>query len=131
DIRLVTVAVERVIDGVIDEIVVPAPALEPARVAVFRPADLAAPEIDDLVLSMTAAPRPEAGLAHDIVEDVETTVEDGARDRSRGRGRRRGHRRRAGDEQQRSSGAGERANRRPAGGEQRAHPVSVNHQPED
>ena len=49
-VRLGRVAVDRMINGVIDELVIPPPALEPARVGVLDPADLAPGCVHDLVL---------------------------------------------------------------------------------
>src|SRR5690349_5264632 len=69
-IRLVAVAVERVIDGVVNERVVPAPAFEAAHVAVLRPAHLLSRDIDHLILSVAAAARPRRRVANQVREDV-------------------------------------------------------------
>ena len=68
----VAVAVETVIDGVIDELIVPAPALEPAAVAVLHPADFVPREVDDLILRMAAEARPGHGVAEQVGQHVHT-----------------------------------------------------------
>src|SRR5262245_41598383 len=57
-VGLVGVAVESVIDLVIDELLVPAPALEAARIRVLHPADFASPEVENLLLIVIADARP-------------------------------------------------------------------------
>src|SRR5262249_30893604 len=110
DVRFLAVAVEGVIDRVVDIVLVPAPALEPPRVAVLRPAHLLAPAIDDLILAVAAAARPQARVADHVVEDVDPAL-------VRGRHGRGGHRRggAAGEESEAEGAGGEFASRQVTG----------------
>src|SRR3954465_9422782 len=93
-VGLVAVAVEPVIDGVIDPLVVPPPAFEAAWIPVLDPADLTPADIDDLILSMAAAARPCGGIAQQVSQDVDGCRRVGRAGRTR-----------AGNERERQQGS--------------------------
>ncbi|HET6955613.1 MAG TPA: hypothetical protein VFI56_03505 [Vicinamibacterales bacterium] len=53
------------VDLVVDPLIVPSPAFELPRIAILDPADFASDTIDDLILKLRAAPRPQRLIAND------------------------------------------------------------------
>src|SRR5262245_34872013 len=70
-IRLAGIAVNPLVDGVEDPLVVPPPAFERARVHVFDPAHFLTTSIERLLLPVVAHPRPHARIADDVIEGVD------------------------------------------------------------
>src|SRR5580700_9721799 len=77
------IAIERVIDLVIDPPVVPPPALELPRIAVLDPADFPASAVHDLMLELSTPARPERHVAQHVVERVDGLDRDGVERGSR------------------------------------------------
>jgi len=64
-------AVDRMIDDVIDPVVVPAPGFKRLAECVLRPGDLTTRQVDDLMLILIAMTRPERRVADDEIEHID------------------------------------------------------------